>query len=71
VTDKVQGTTVKDDDFMRTSRPITFEWGGKFLEAQQTIETYDIYLSKVVTCTFSVTFKTDLKHYMKIEKMLF
>ena len=45
VTEKVQGTTVKDDDFMRISRPITFEWGGKFLEAQQTIETYDIYLS--------------------------
>jgi hypothetical protein len=42
--EKVQGTTVKDDDFMRISRPITFEWGGKFLEAQQTIETYDIYI---------------------------
>ena len=45
MTEKVRGTTVKDDDFMRISRPIMFEWGGKFLEAEKIIEKYDIYLS--------------------------
>ena len=30
---------------MQIGRPITFDWDGKFLEAEETIEKYDIYLS--------------------------
>ena len=30
---------------MQIGRPITFDWDGKFLEAKETIEKYDIYLS--------------------------
>ena len=45
VTEKVRGTTVKDIDYMQIGRPITIDWGGKFLEAEKTIEKYDIYMS--------------------------
>ncbi|CAC5386461.1 unnamed protein product [Mytilus coruscus] len=45
VTEKVQGTTAKDDDYMRIGRPITYTWKNKFLDAEATIEKYRLYLS--------------------------
>jgi hypothetical protein len=45
VTEKVQGTTVKDDDYIRIGRPMTFTWKNKFLEAAATIEKYRLYMS--------------------------
>jgi hypothetical protein len=45
MTEKVQGTTVKDDDYIRIGRPMTFTWKNKFLEAAATIEKYRLYIS--------------------------
>ncbi|XP_076085327.1 uncharacterized protein LOC143056126 [Mytilus galloprovincialis] len=45
VTEKVQGTKVKDDDYIRIGRPITFSWKEKFMNAEATIENYRLYLS--------------------------
>ena len=45
VTEKVQGTTTKDHDFMKNGRPINIDWNGKFLKANSTIEYYRLYLS--------------------------
>ncbi|CAC5370733.1 unnamed protein product [Mytilus coruscus] len=45
VAEKVQGTKVKDDDYMRIGRPITYTWKNEFLNAEATIESYRLYLS--------------------------
>ncbi|CAC5386466.1 unnamed protein product [Mytilus coruscus] len=45
VTEKVQGTSAKDDDYMKIERPITYTWKNKFLNAEATIEKYRLYLS--------------------------
>ena len=36
---------MKDDDYIRIGRPMTFSWKNKFLQAAATIEKYRLYMS--------------------------
>ncbi|VDI61828.1 polycystin 2 [Mytilus galloprovincialis] len=45
VIEKVLNTNVKDADYMRIGRPITFLWKDKFLNAAATIKEYKLYIS--------------------------
>ncbi|CAG2234222.1 unnamed protein product [Mytilus edulis] len=45
VIEKVLNTNVKDADYMRIGRPITFMWKDKFLKAAATIKEYKLYIS--------------------------
>jgi hypothetical protein len=45
VIEKTFGKSVKDEDFVLIGRPLTIDWSGKFLEAENTVEKYNLYLS--------------------------
>ncbi|CAG2212775.1 unnamed protein product [Mytilus edulis] len=45
VTEKVTGTNVKDADFVRQGRPMTFDWNEKFVNAATLIKEFRIYIS--------------------------
>ena len=39
------GTNVKDADFVRQGRPMTFDWNEKFVNAATLIKEFRIYIS--------------------------
>ncbi|CAC5414424.1 unnamed protein product [Mytilus coruscus] len=45
VTEKVTGTNIKDADFVRQGRPMTFDWDEKFVNAATLIKEFRIYIS--------------------------
>ncbi|XP_063399976.1 uncharacterized protein LOC134684607 [Mytilus trossulus] len=45
VTEKVTGTNIKDADFVRQGRPMTFDWNEKFVNAATLIKEFRIYIS--------------------------
>lgn len=45
MTEKVTGTSVRDADYVRQGRPMTFDWDGKFINADTLIKEFRIYIS--------------------------
>ncbi|XP_076117799.1 uncharacterized protein LOC143085385 [Mytilus galloprovincialis] len=60
VIEKVLNTNVKDADYMRIGRPITFMWKDKFLNAAATIKEYKLYISSFPGGYDIMTIPTDL-----------
>ncbi|XP_063415906.1 uncharacterized protein LOC134697555 [Mytilus trossulus] len=60
VIEKVLNTYVKDADYMRIGRPITFMWKNKFLKAAATIKEYKLYISSFPGGYDIMTIPTDL-----------